>query len=755
MDTTNVESVREITEIKLAIHKFLDLFREILGTDTCYLYLINEAMDDYEKAEILEKRMKFIRSMYSKNFEKKNEQAFEQTQKSELVLPPFLRRYESFLNRRESVNNANLAIDNKSNTEESKFLDKEILKSVDILKFIDISKEDTAEGWNITFDNRPAKYVLFKELREHEVILGEGLTAYLVRNRRPKQIYNYHKEIEDHLSVAFSNRHSNVTAKPCQMLLGFPLLDKNNNAFGVVKAEKYLECKLIPEERKFLDNSECECKQNYYHYKYNENDPRFKAVQSYIPLLVKLIQSSKRSFQKNSYSYLFHSGCLLENLKKMKLSALDDKNEQSDSTKKTSGRSSTHPTIKEIHTSTMHLFLVLKRNEYVGYEDILERVIHYVKGIGTKLGLDKEITQYFEENLTRFRNHEELLLSGLDRYRDHFMHQFHVFVTGYIIINELGIDNFKQSISKSMDWIVRYNKSKYVEDFEKNNECYKIKECYEIFDVDVLRIWFLTAFYHDFAYILQKLDKELENLFEALLGYRFKVRFDWEMLLTGEDSFSHHICDLLRFFSSKYSTNTCLLLQNYLNSIINVHDHGVLSALLLLHTSKGVPYRNLNECLCAALAISLHNPEVHKGLRERSLTKDESTWISFESFPIAFLLAFCDTAQSFGRLEIKDRHKASEYPTEFLKIDIVPNEKVSYKLLYNEIDKIPDSKKILDWANNTNTVFKSLKFSFVIEHYKTKEISSKTKEENVKTKEELIYESIREKDKELICALHF
>lgn len=100
----------------------------------------------------------------------------------------------------------------------------------------------------------------------------------------------------------------------------------------------------------------------------------------------------------------------------------------------------------------------------------MRRVIHYVKGIGTKLGLNEEITHYFEYNLDQFKKHEELLLSGLDRYRDHFMHQFHVFVTGYIIINELGIDNFKSSISESMNWILRNNKTQYEKDCEKDKK---------------------------------------------------------------------------------------------------------------------------------------------------------------------------------------------------------------------------------------------------------------------------------------------
>ncbi|AKB53408.1 hypothetical protein A9239_12555 [Methanosarcina sp. A14] len=764
-----------VSKIKSTIHEFLELFREILGTDTCYLYLINEEMDDYEKSCCLTQRIKIIRSKYIAEKVRKNEQEFEQKEKDELILPPYLRRYELYFKRHELDNEVNSASNDKLTVNYDSYFDDDILKSIDILKFIDIAKKDDVEGWNINYENRPAKYVLFKELNKNEVILGEGLTAYLVRDKHPRQIYNCHKEIEEHSSVAFSNRNKSIAAQPCQLLLGFPLVDEKNNTIGVLKAENYKKCEPTPEERRFLDNLDCGCNLDHYHYKYTENDPKFKAVQSYIPLLVKLIKSSKKLFQENSYDSLFNGACLLENLKKMKFPGPKDKVEQLDSTKKPISGKPVHPTNYQIYQSTLHLFLVLKRNEYVGYEEILRRVIHYVKGIGTKLGLNEEITHYFEYNLDQFKKHEELLLSGLDRYRDHFMHQFHVFVTGYIIINELGIDNFKSSISESMNWILRNNKTQYEKDCEKD------KKLYEISDADVLRIWFLTAFYHDFAYILQKLDQELENFFLNLLGYPFKVKFDWEKLLTNENSFSQHICDLLKFFSSKYGTNTCLLLQNYLNAMISLHDHGVLSALLLIHASREVPYKNYNESLYAALAISLHNPEVYKGLREKGLSKDGSTWISFESFPMAFLLAFCDTAQSFGRLEVKDRKKVSEYPTEFLDIDIVANEKVSYRLLYKDKDKTPDSKMIHQWAGKKmdhdkgevcfcetcckdhdkkmtpknkyeetaiNEVFRSFKFSFAIEYYKL--INKYTEIE-----EELRCKEIQKKERELICTLSF
>jgi hypothetical protein len=268
-----------------------------------------------------------------------------------------------------------------------------------------------------------------------------------------------------------------------------------------------------------------------------------------------------------------------------------------------------------------------------------------------------------------------------------------------------------------------------------------------------LRIWFLTAFYHDYAYILEKLDTELELFFQHLLGYSFKVKFDWEKLLTDESNFSKHICDLLKFFSSKKGTNTDQLLKNYLNAIIGSHDHGVLSALLLIHSSEKIPNRNFKECLYAAFAISVHNYKVYIGLKEGEGANREKLYgITFETFPIAFLLAFCDTAQSFGRLEKKeDKIGASGFPVKFLGINIVEYEKVTYKLVYTNTEKIPTIDQIKDWSKESNEFFKSLKYSFVIEYYKPNEKYLQLEAKGLKPEPK----DLKPEPKDLICALSF
>lgn len=361
---------------------------------------------------------------------------------------------------------------------------------------------------------------------------------------------------------------------------------------------------------------------------------------------------------------------------------------------------------KKIFEATLHLFLVLKRNEYIGYDEILDRVSEYATEVTELLDLKGDMTRSFKEFLEEVRKHEELLLCGLNDYRDHFMHQFHVFVSGYIIINKLGIDIFRSRIQNSMNYILG-----------------KKKLGFELSNSDVLRIWFLAAFYHDYAYILEKIDKELETFFKDVLGYPFNVKFNWEQLLKKDSEFPKYLNYLVKFFSSKKETNPGTLLRNYLDSIIEVHDHGVLSALLLIYYNSKATQKRFNECLYAAQAISLHNKPVYENLTEANKRR-----ISFESFPIAFLLAYCDTAQSFGRLEGKEHVESSDYPVSFSGIEVIKNEgcsimqktKIICKLEYicGQLHKIPRVDMLERWAKDIHNVFNSEEYLFEIEYYK-------------------------------------
>lgn len=364
---------------------------------------------------------------------------------------------------------------------------------------------------------------------------------------------------------------------------------------------------------------------------------------------------------------------------------------------------------KEIYDITLDLFFELKRKEYIGYDEILNGISIYMNHISQLLNLNADMIRSYKEILDGVRKHEELLLCGVDDYRDHFVHQFHVFISGYIIINELGIDSFVDKIKKNRKHILD----------EK-------KDSYELSKSDILRIWFLAASYHDYAYILEKIEKELKSFFTDILGYSFDIEFDWKSLLTTKTEFPKYLNQFIELFDSekegKQDTKhrQDILQNNYLDAIITEHDHGVLSALLLTKHTEGLKEKRYYEYMCAALAISLHNAPVFEDFTDTNK-------VLFESFPIAFLLAYCDTAQAFGRLEGKEHVEPSKFPVKFSGIRVEKDQnkpmkkpRITYKLEYlcEQLNKNPTKDKIKDWAKNVNNVFQSEDCHFEIEYYK-------------------------------------
>jgi hypothetical protein len=608
--------IGEAKTAKATIKQFIGLIRAIFGAEVCYLYLINYEMDRAEKEEYFNARLEGIKEAYSKR-----------------------------------------------GVDFPKELENCTLDDVKILKFIDIAEKGEEKKWKHDYKKRPGKYVIFKNYDKDKKILKEGLTAYIARANK-LVILNSGEEIDKHESTAHLNTDFDI-APNCSMLIGFPLVDENRNVIGVLKVENY--------DAEWTAHRRLAGKK----YDYTKNSREVKEASRCLPLLVRLIKSSKIYFSKNSYEELFGGINLLEVLKKVEPSGEIN---------------------KKIYKDTLHLFFVLKRKEYIGYEEILDRISGYVTDVSKYLELTESEIESFNRFLDEFKKHEELLLYGLNDYRDHFMHQFHVFVSGYIIINKLGIEEFRSRI--------------------QNNMSQALERDIKIYESDVLRIWFLTAFYHDCAYILEKIDAELSGFFKKILGYPFSVKFNWEQLLKKESNFPKYLTQLLKYFVSPKGTNQGTLLRNYLDSIIESHDHGVLSALLLREYNSRSTERRINECLYAALAISFHTKNVYKNLMEGKVKK-----LSFESFPIAFLLAFCDTAQSFGRLEKREGKELLRYPVKFSDI-AVEDKNVLYELLYTSDHpaEVPTDPEIFtSWADDINNVFKSDEHRFDIKYYKGKE----------------------------------
>lgn len=239
----------------------------------------------------------------------------------------------------------------------------------------------------------------------------------------------------------------------------------------------------------------------------------------------------------------------------------------------------------------------------------------------------------------------------LDReYRDHFLHQFQVFLLGVIILD--GI-------------------------FNKFQELYK-KPFKEIKKNCVFKSWLIASTFHDFAYPLERYLKWNDTLFERLLNTKRSPTVIGFEKLTIEKNFLEYL-DQIDSLLSCYKTsenNWCCkkphttnedLRRFLLNKIVVDRNHGVLSSLALLKKSQGEKIIDQTflstEIYPAAVAIAIHDEGIWQPFRGKkpSWRTKRLPWeeefskinylnhLDFSSQPLSFLLIFCDTAQEFGR----------------------------------------------------------------------------------------------------------
>lgn len=538
------------------------------------------------------------------------------------------------------------------------------IDNFEVLKFIDVAEK--TKRWNYGYEekSRPCKYVIFKNFKRGGSILHEGLTAFIVRSGKDG-FFESKTKIDNFPSTAHLNTVKRPIHPQCSMLIGLVLRDIETGApDGVLKIENYSE---NPEKKRLFTAS------------YAESTAEIKETRGYLPFLARLIKLSKSFYQRQSYQALFGGIQALERLKDLKVEG--EKN-------------------RAIQEDTKHLFYIMKRYEHVGYEEIMDRVIYYANKVSETLNVANSFS--FKHHLEKFKQHEELMLYELEEYRDHFMHQFHVFVMGYIILNKIGLSVVTDLVNKSLP-------------VDKSQILFGIAT--PITEENTLRIWFLTSFFHDFAYILQEFDKGMSKFLHEMLGYRFRVRLDWSQLLAKGSPFPANLKHLVRFFQCQGKIDPVELLPDFLHAIRSEIDHGVVGALLLMENfGRGAHAERLRDCHIAAVSICLHNENMYSRPKE-----DAKEGITFETFPFAHLLAFCDTAQSWGRTA-RLRENGQPYVQPILHdIEFADSEKhITCKVLYKSPiqDEIPTADDLILWANRRHHFFRSKNYRFVIEYLK-------------------------------------
>lgn len=575
------EDIKDVEIIKGSIETQLEFIRKVYDADIAAIFLVIKEMHEDEKLFWFERRLKYIKEKYDRKG---------------TPMPDVINRYWEAYKIRQEKEDIRPYL---NEIEVLKFCFKEAQKENPSIN-IDTSREPKGRLWKYTYKQRPAKWVIFNNYtnsKREDSILGEGLTAYAVRTSQTILI-PASTEMKKYPCLTHLNAREEPKVTPeCKMAVFFPIRSEDEKIIGLLKIENYSD---IPERYEWFDENT----------KLGRSKKE-KIQQQYLPLLIEFIEESKKFSEEFSYEKLYGVSprLFLAQFKKFKRS------------------SSLTEVQKGVLEKTKHLLWVLERKEYVGHKEIMLRVTNYADDIAEDISIS--IGKFFKELLEERKKHEDLMLYETEGYRDHFMHSFHVFLIGYIILDYIGLDNIQDSLNAYLKSTpVPYNQ------LELNSD-------------SVLKIWFLTAFLHDAAYVFERFDKGIDNFTRKEWGYSLKILQDRLPLLDIVDKklpFSRYLGEMLEFFTCRKGTNRSEMLPHYLDAV-RKNDHGVLSALWLLgkfeKRKEGI--QQLENYL-SALAISFHNPIIFKHLKEESQLK-----IHFESFPIPFLLAFCDTAAIWGR----------------------------------------------------------------------------------------------------------
>lgn len=308
---------------------------------------------------------------------------------------------------------------------------------------------------------------------------------------------------------------------------------------------------------------------------------------------------------------------------------------------------------KNIHKNIMTLYnqLNITIEDISGLDEIYNKTTSIVILIAQELSLHETI-----EIIHNVGPAFETLLGTDVRYREHFMHQFQVFLLGYYIINE------HDSI-----------RTKLKEYLNKGHEG-------PLYDLDdVLRVWFISSIFHDTAYSVEKIEKWLDNYFERV-KVPSKYQIYWSDIYSEYESCKTELVEIIS--NNHYQLNRNNIAVCIKDAFIEQHDHGVISGLMMM---KEIKKNNIDSYLLneSCSAISLHNDVVYSKISQ----------LSFKDFPFAFLLVYCDNAQEWGRPQAVTSMPFIHVKLEDVNIiDVNGIKKVETKLRYRHLD---ENQKIL------------------------------------------------------------
>lgn len=209
-------------------------------------------------------------------------------------------------------------------------------------------------------------------------------------------------------------------------------------------------------------------------------------------------------------------------------------------------------------------------------------------------------------------------------YRDHYLHQFQVFLLGIYIIDKL------YSIDKEI-----FPPQKERQLLEKQ--------------------WLVASSFHDVLYPVQLYDEWSQGFFEEILGIEvgasdLKSQFIDKTLLASMGYLITSLCKthFKKDLYANWLASEKPLIKFFYERITTDKHHCVLGGLSLLKKAieevKNTDLLN-KVFIPAALAICLHHVEVWGELKEKHGLSE----IKLDNDPLAFLLLYCDCVQEWGR----------------------------------------------------------------------------------------------------------
>ena len=227
------------------------------------------------------------------------------------------------------------------------------------------------------------------------------------------------------------------------------------------------------------------------------------------------------------------------------------------------------------------------------------------------------------------RNFEVVLLLTPE-YREHFLHQFQVFLLGALIIDKL-------------------HDTSAIQAFEHSNGS------------TIEDAWLAASTYHDFNYPVERCEKWMTDFFQQNLhiiddNELFTLKLE-KVVVT--DEFLSKMQNLCAAIGCSFDDR---MLRFILERSALQRDHAVLGALTFMKKFQNNTQLSTQAVSHAALSILLHDPNNWKCFCGEVSVPNAPDWevdfsnkrllprLTLDSFPLEFLLAYCDEAQEWGRV---------------------------------------------------------------------------------------------------------